>query len=342
MAGKGKKFLAPAHFQVSPKKDGKETRLLPPTQYKVGKANNAGLRKQQSQSGNETAYQLYADLEHAVQELKIEKKHLQSQLNKAKDVELQLQEENRRNRLVIQRTRVDDAVDLQRLAETEEENLSLKTDIRKQTALVSKLKTEIQNIRTTYEAELESCEESAQKQNATIKQLKLELKQKEENFEKTSAISERRVKKYSGLIKELNSELHKTREQIESDRREFENILGNNEAQKYAELQRLEHERRQWEQNHCKELTAAKQLLKSKEVDLENIMKELSEKDSQLTSLLDEYRECQAKYKNELKQSNDKVHETQLSHEQAVAELQSALKNCKASWISAVTELKGK
>lgn len=346
MAGKEKKFLGPAHFQVSPKKekkriqtsDVKDVRLLPPTEYKVGKAKDEELRNQKSDILSERI----SDLNSKVQQLKLEKNHLRSQLEKAKETELQLQEESRRNKTLLQRTRVDDAVDLRRLAETEEENLSLKTENRKQIALVSKLKSEIQNIRTNYEAEVETYEETTQKQTAAIKQLKQELKQKEEKFEKASAILERRVKKYSSLVKELNAELQKLQEQNESDRREFENILGNNEAQKYADMQSLKHDLRQCEQNHSRELRCLKELLDNKEASLINVMKDLSEKDNQLSSLMDECKELQINFQNELKKSKDMLLETQENYKQEITELHNELENCKVTQKSSLSDLQSR
>lgn len=347
MASKDKRFLAPAHFQVSPKKDkkktqvldGRDVKLLPPTEYKVGKTSDVDHpRNQQAESFRERI----SELENAVNQLKLEKRHLLSQFEIAKNNELQLQEENRRNKLLLQRTRVDDVVDLRRLAETEEENLSLKTEARKQIAFTSKLKNDIHNIRTHYETEIETYESRSQTQTAALKQLKLELSEKEENYAKNSAILERRAKKLSCIVKELNAELQKAREKNESDRQQFENILGNNEAQKYAELQRLQQELRWSEQTHSKELTSLKEHLESKELSLINLIKDLSDKDIQIASLMNECKELQLKFQNELKHNKEKFHEREAACKQDVAELQADLKKCRASVNELQSKLKDK
>ena len=192
------------------------------------------------------------------------------------------------------------------------------------------------------ETEIETYESRSQTQTAALKQLKLELSEKEENYAKNSAILERRAKKLSCIVKELNAELQKAREKNESDRQQFENILGNNEAQKYAELQRLQQELRWSEQTHSKELTSLKEHLESKELSLINLIKDLSDKDIQIASLMNECKELQLKFQNELKHNKEKFHEREAACKQDVAELQADLKKCRASVNELQSKLKDK
>ncbi|KAJ7387467.1 hypothetical protein OS493_000796 [Desmophyllum pertusum] len=197
----GDKFLSPAYFQVarpkipSKKADAAATKLLPPSEYNAVK-----------DQGEESARALAE-----INKLQNENKQLRVQLERSKQEELRLEGEIRKSRLLVQKGRVDDALDLKRMAELQEENFRCNRDLKE--------------MKGNFETDLERTEAELEKANSIIKELKAELRQKEEVFERELESLEKRSRKQMSLVKNLKGEIKNAEEQVKIDRKGFEDVL---------------------------------------------------------------------------------------------------------------------
>lgn len=333
MAGNSKnvseKFLSPAYFQATrPKIPSKKpelttTKLLAPSEYNVSK-----------DQGEESARTLAE-----INKLQNENKQLRVQLEKSKEEELRLEGEIRKSRIMAQKGRVDDALDLKRMAELQEENLSLQSEVRKLGSLTAKLKTDLKEMKTNFETDLERSEVELEKANSLIKELKAELRQKEEIYEREVESLEKRARKQMAVLKNLKAEVKNAEEQVKIDRKGFEDVLSKNEYDKYEQIKALQKSLNACEVKYSKELqemsgemsrrdqiyTETKIKLAASEEDLNNLKDELKAKEKEYSTKINEYQEklqaTQSDFDKTLTELSSKIEEQTISNQREVENL---------------------
>ena len=333
MAGSSKnvseKFLSPAYFQATrPKIPSKKTgsaatKLLPPSEYNLVK-----------DQGEESARALAE-----INKLQNENKQLRQQLERSKEEELRLEGDIRKTRLMVQKGRVDDALDLKRMAELQEENLSLQSDVRKLGGLTARLKTELKEMKSSHETDLENSEAELEKANSLIKELKTELRQKEEIFEREVESLEKRARKQMAIVKNLKAEVKNAEEQVKIDRRGFEDVLGKNEYDKYEQIKALQKSLNACEVKYLKELqemsdelsrreqihTETKNKLTATEEELRNFKEELRAKEREYSTNITKYQEkiqaSQSDFDKTFKKLSCKIEEQTISYQREVQNL---------------------
>ena len=325
----GEKFLSPAYFQVtrpkipSKKMDYAATKLLPPSEYNAAK-----------DQGEEGARALAE-----INKLQNENKQLRQQLERSKEEELRLEGEIRKTRLMVQKGRVDDALDLKRMAELQEENLSLQSEVRKLGGLTGKLKTELKEMKSNFETDLERSEAELEKANSLIKELKTELRQKEEIFEREVESLEKRNRKQMAIVKSLKAEVKNAEEQVKIDRRGFEDVLGKNEYDKYEQIKALQKSLNACEEKYLNELqimsgelsrkeqihAETRNKLAAAEEELKNFKEELKAKESEYSTNITKYQEkiqaSRSEFDKTVKELNCKIEEQTISYQKEVHSL---------------------
>ncbi|XP_048581927.1 coiled-coil alpha-helical rod protein 1 isoform X2 [Nematostella vectensis] len=282
MAGKSQpKFLSPAHFEVKPPKPsvkGHPVKLLTPGQCETHKKiDPKPMIVEKPLIKTPEARELDA--------LREEIRQLRIQLREAKDRGFELEEESRKYKVSLQRSRVGDAIDLRRLAEVEEENTVLQAESRKQISLISKLKSDIKSIKEQHDTEVEKLEKETSDYLASLRQLKQELKDKELKYEKDMESLRVRCKKQACSIKELKSELLKAQDQIHIDRSGFEDIIRKNEFVKYQEIEKLEQTLKNCKKQHSTDLTSLSGNLAEKDQVIEALKRGITKKDEEIKAL---------------------------------------------------------
>lgn len=329
----GEKFLSPSYFQVSrpkvspKKKDLAFMKLHPPAEYNVA--------KEKEESNARAAAE--------INKLQNENKQLRQELETSKEQELRLEAEIRKNRLLVQKERVDDALDLKRMAELQEENLVLQSEVRKFSSLTAKLKTDLREIKSNFGTDLERAEGELEKANVLIKELKAELKQKEEMFEREMGSLEKRSKKQAAVIKDLKAEVKNVEEQVKIDRKGFEDVISKNQYDRYEQVKTLEKRLGVCEANYLQELqemrheilrreqiqTEMKEDLSVKEEELKNLRDELKAKEEERTTMISEHQEKlkinQQHFEKSIAELNNKIEKQMFSHQKEVENLTGGL-----------------
>ena len=325
----GEKFLSPAYFQVarpklpSKKAESAPTKLLPPSEYKV-------VKDQSEESARALA---------EINKLQNENKQLRQQLERSKEEELRLEGEIRKSRLMVQKGRVDDALDLKRMAELQEENLSLQSEVRKLGGLTAKLKTDLKEMKSNFEIDLERSEVELEKANSLVKELKTELRQKEEIFQREVESLEKRARKQMAVVKNLKAEVRNAAEQVKIDRRGFEDVLGKNEYDKYEQIKVLQKSLSACEAKYLKELQEmsdelsrreqihadTKNKLTTAEEELKDFKEELKAKEREYSTNINKYQEKikagQSDFDKTFKELSSKIEEQTMSYQREVQNL---------------------
>ena len=331
----GRKFLSPAHFQdsrgIAASSVSKTLKLLPPMEYE-SVTERDGLSRAAGETGRGDD----------IDKLQEENKRLKHELEKAREDEMKLQEQNRRNKVLLQRSRVDDALDLKRMAEAQEENVTLQAELRKQSAIISKLRTEAKHFKSVSEMEVAQSEAEVEKSATLIKQLKMELKGKEAKFESELEGLEKRCKRQNFMIKDLKSELHKAREQVQVDRAGFENIISKSEYQKYEEVKKLEQCLKKSEESFSLELEKYRREVSMKEQLIDEIRKEMASQSVELKSLKEELESRETDNISKIMKYKEQLQTSQVSFDQRTVELERALNESSMSHKDAVNKLKSK
>ena len=331
---KARKFLSPADFQtnIGIGTDNKSVKLLPPTEYEILAKEADG----QHIETDETRRQAELDL------LRDENKRLKQQLEKAREEELELQEQYRRNKALLQRTKVDDALDFKRMAETQEENMALQAEGRKQSAVVKKLKTELKHMKSVSERDIAQLEKEISKHSALHKQLRHEMKEKETRFEAELEEFEERCKKQSFTIKDLKLQVQRSQEQIQEDRKGFEDVISKNEYQRYEEVKKLEHCLKKSEDKFSKELEWLKGELVGKEKLVEEMGKEANLKTEELENLKGEIEARESEFIRKTQECQEHLLARQALFDQRTAEMEKDLNEKATSHQYAMDKLKSK
>lgn len=334
MAGSSKnvseKFLSPAYFQVTrPKIPSKKTdsaaKLLPPSEYNVV--------KDQGEEGTRALAE--------INKLQNENKQLRQQLERSKEEELRLEGEIRKTRLMVQKGRVDDALDLKRMAELQEENLSLQSEVRKLGALTAKLKTELKEIKSNFETDIEKNEAELEKANSLIKELKTELRQKEEIFEREVEGLEKRARKQMAIVKSLKAEVKNAEEQVKIDRRGFEDVLGKNEYDKYEQIKALQRSLNACEAKYLKELQMMSDELSRKEQIYEETKNKLTAAEEELKNFKEELKARQREYSTNITKYQEQIQASQSDFDKTRHELSCKIEEQTISYQKEVDSLTG-
>jgi len=335
MAGSSKnvseKFLSPAYFQVtrpkipSKKTDSAATKLLPPSEYNVVK-----------DQGDESARALAE-----INKLQNENKQLRQQLERSKEEELRLEGEIRKTRLMVQKGRVDDALDLKRMAELQEENLSLQSEVRKLGGLTAKLKTELKEMKSNFETDLERSEAELEKANSLIKELKTELRQKEEMFEREVESLEKRARKQMAIVKNLKAEVKNAEEQVKIDRRGFEDVLGKNEYDKYEQIKALQKSLNACEAKYLKELQEMSDELSRREQIHVETKNKLNAAEEELKIFKDELKAKEREYSTNITNYQEKIQASQSDFDKTFKELSCKIEEQTISYQREVQNLTG-
>lgn len=335
MAGSSKnvseKFLSPAYFQVarpkvpSKKAESAATKLLPPSEYNVVK-----------DQGEESARALAE-----INKLQNENKQLRQQLERSKEEELRLEGEIRKSRLMVQKGRVDDALDLKRMAELQEENLALQSEVRKLGSLTAKLKTDLKEMKSNFETDLERSEAEQEKANSLIKELKTELKQKEEIFEREVESLEKRARKQMAVVKNLKAEVKNAEEQVTIDRRGFEDVLSKNEYAKYEQIKTLQKSLNACEAKYLKELQEMSDELSRREQIHTETKNKLTATEEELKNFKDELKAKEREYSTNINKYQEKLQASQLGFDKTLKELSSKIEVQTISYQREVQNLSG-
>lgn len=335
MAGSSKnvreKFLSPAYFQVtrpkipSKKTDSAATKLLPPSEYNVV--------KDQGEEGTRALAE--------INKLQNENKQLRQQLERSKEEELRLEGEIRKTRIMVQKGRVDDALDLKRMAELQEENLSLQSEVRKLGALTAKLKTELKEIKSNFETDIEKNEAELEKANSLIKELKTELRQKEEIFEREVEGLEKRARKQMAIVKSLKAEVKNAEEQVKIDRRGFEDVLGKNEYDKYEQIKALQKSLNACEAKYLKELQMMSDELSRKEQIHEETKNKLTAAEEELKNFKEELKARQREYSTNITKYQEQIQASQSDFDKTRQELSCKIEEQTISYQKEVDSLTG-
>lgn len=326
------KFLAPAYFQVlrpkiSPKKDESASKkLLPPTEYNL-------VREKDALSAGTVA---------EINKLQNENDQLKLQLDKSKERELRLEAEIRQKGLLLQKERVDDALDFKRMAELQEENLSVQSEVRKLGNLNAKLKTDLKEMKSNFETDLERNETELDKANSLIKELKSELRQKEEIFEHELESLEKRSRKQVAVIKHLKAEVKNAEEQVKIDRKGFEDVISKNEFDKYEQVKALEKRLSTCELKHSQELQELRDEISRREQIHLEVSNELTGTDNELKSVKDELKAKEQEHTTVISEYQEKLQNSKLEFDKTLEELNCKIEELRILNIKEVENLTGK
>lgn len=312
----GEKFLSPSYFQASrpkipPKKaDGTSVKLLPPADYNVVK-----------DKGESNVDQAVGE----INKLQNENKQLREQLEMSKEQELHLEAEIRKSKLLIQKERVDDVLDLKRMAELQEENLALQSEVRKFGSLTAKLRTDLKEMKSNFETDLKRTEGELEKANSMTKELKAELRQKEEVFEREMESLEKRSRKQAVVIKNLKAEVKNAEEQVKIDRKGFEDVISKNEYDKYEQVKALEKRLSFCEAKYSQELQEMSEEISRRELIQAEMKKDLCKKEEELKHLRDELKAKEQECTAMINEHQDKLKASQLDFDHSIGELKSKI-----------------
>ena len=309
------KFLSPSYFKVSRppipprKEDLCSVKLLPPAEYNLVKDKDASIAQ--------TAAEM--------KKLSDENHQLREQLKTSKEQELRLETEIRKEKILQQEERVDDALDLKRMAELQEENLALQAEVRKLSNLTAKLRVDVKEVKINLETDLERSEGELEKANSYVKELRTEIRQKEEIFELEKESLEKRSNKQAAAIKTLKLELNNAEEQVKIDRKGFEDVLRKNEFDKYEQVRALEERLSVCEVKYSQELQEMREEISKKEQIQMQMGKDLSSKEKDLKRLTEELETREHKFSEIMKEQEEKMKSNQLTFDKGLAQLKSEL-----------------
>ncbi|XP_067032627.1 coiled-coil alpha-helical rod protein 1-like [Acropora muricata] len=309
------KFLSPSYFKVSRpsipprKEDLCSVKLLPPAEYNLVKDKDASIAQ--------TAAEM--------KKLSDENHQLREQLKTSKEQELRLETEIRKEKILQQKERVDDALDLKRMAELQEENLALQAEVRKLSNLTAKLRVDVKEVKINLETDLERSEGELEKANSYVKELRTEIRQKEEIFELEKESLEKRSNKQAAAIKTLKLELNNAEEQVKIDRKGFEDVLRKNEFDKYEQVRALEERLSVCEVKYSQELQEMREEISKKEQIQMQMGKDLSSKEKDLKSLTEELKTREHKFSEIMKEQEEKMKSNQLTFDKGLAQLKNEL-----------------
>lgn len=309
------KFLSPSYFKVSRppipprKEDLCSVKLLPPAEYNLLKDKDASIAQ--------TAAEM--------KKLSDENHQLREQLKTSKEQELRLETEIRKEKILQQKERVDDALDLKRMAELQEENLALQAEVRKLSNLTAKLRVDVKEVKINLETDLERSEGELEKANSYVKELRTEIRQKEEIFELEKESLEKRSNKQAAAIKTLKLELNNAEEQVKIDRKGFEDVLRKNEFDKYEQVRALEERFSVCEVKYSKELQEMREEISKKEQIQMQMGKDLSSKEKDLKRLTEELKTREHKFSEIMKEQEEKMKSNQLTFDKGLSQLKSEL-----------------
>lgn len=326
------KFLAPAYFQVlrpknSPKKvELASKKLLPPTEYNL-------IKEKDGLSAGTVA---------EINKLQNENDQLKLQLEKSKERELRLEAEIRQNRLLLQKERVDDALDFKRMAELQEENLSLQSEVRKLGSLNAKLKTDLKEMKSNFETDLEKNETELDKANSLIRELKSELGQKEEIFEHELESLEKRSRKQVAVIKNLKADVKNAEEQVKIDRKGFEDVISKNEFDKYEQVKALEKRLSTFELKHSQELQELRDEISRREQIHLEVSNELTVTGNELKSVKDKLKAKEQEHTTVISEYQEKLQNSKLEFDKTLEELNCKIEELRIVNIKEVENLTGK
>ncbi|XP_068747912.1 coiled-coil alpha-helical rod protein 1-like [Montipora capricornis] len=312
------KFLSPSYFQISPpsippkKKDFASVKLLPPAEYNLVK----GKEGSRVETGHVAEIDKLCD----------ENKQLREQVRTLEEQELRLETELRKERLLVQKERVDDALDLKRMADLQEENLALQSEVRKLSSLTAKLRTDSKEVKLNFEMDLKRAEGELEKANALIKELRLELRQKEQMFATEMESLEKRSKKQASVIKNLKIEVKNADEQVKIDRKGFEDVLSKNELDKYEQVRALEKRLGLCEAQYSRELQNMSNEISRREQIEAEMEKDLSGKEDDLKRLGEELKTKEQEFLGLLNEHQQKIKSNQVTFDKNIEELKNELK----------------
>ena len=314
MAGRSKnasdRFLSPAYFQVTrPKVPSQQTtsapkKLLPPSEYNVV--------KDQSEESEKVLVEI--DI------LQNENRQLREQLKRSKEEEIRLEGEIRKSRLLVQKGRVDDALDLKQMAELHEENLSLQSEVKKLRATNSKLKIDIKEVKSNFETDLGRCEAELEKAHTLIKELKAEMRQKEEIFEREVESLEKRARKQMTVVKSLKAQVKNAEEQVKIDRNGFEEVISKNEFDKYEQVKAIKKTLDSCEVKYAKELHALKDEISSRDEIYSATKRKLTATEEEVNDLKEKLKEKEMECSTVIKQHQEKMRDSQLYYDKTLTD----------------------
>lgn len=325
------KFLSPAYFQAarpkipSKRSESAATKLLTPSEYNV-------VKDQSGDSARALA---------EINKLQNENKQLRRELDRSKEEELRLEGEIRKSRIIAQKGRVDDALDLKRMAELQEENLSLQSEVRKLGGLTTKLKTDLKEVKSNFEVDLERSEAELEKANSLIKDLKADLRQKEEVHERELESLEKRARKQMAVVKNLKAEVKNAEEQVKIDRKGFEDVLSKNEYEKYEQIKALQKSLNSCEVKYSKELQEMSDELSRRDQIHTDTTNKLTTKEEELNSLKDELKSREKEYLTTINEYQEKLQETQSDFDKTLTELRRKIEEQTISYQREVENLTG-
>ena len=314
MAGSTKntsdRFLSPAYFQVTrPKIPSQQTtsaprKLLPPSEYNVVK-----------DQGEESEKVLVE-----IDILQNENRQLREQLKRSKEEEIRLEGEIRKSRLLVQKGRVDDALDLKQMAELHEENLSLQSEVKKLRATNSKLKIDVKELKSNFETDLGRCEAELEKAHTLIKELKAEMRQKEEIFEREVESLEKRARKQMTVMKSLKAQVKNAEEQVKIDRNGFEEVISKNEFDKYEQVKAIKKTLDSCEVKYAKELHALKDEISSRDEIYSATKRKLTATEEEVNDLKEKLKEKEMECSTVIKQHQEKMRDSQLYYDKTLTD----------------------
>ena len=336
MAGRSKntsdRFLSPAYFQVTrPKIPSQQTtsaprKLLPPSEYNVVK-----------DQGEESEKVLVE-----IDILQNENRQLREQLKRSKEEEIRLKGEIRKSRLLVQKGRVDDALDLKQMAELHEENLSLQSEVKKLRATNSKLKIDVKEVKSNFETDLGRCEAELEKAHTLIKELKAEMRQKEEIFEREVESLEKRARKQMTVVKSLKAQVKNAEEQVKIDRNGFEEVISKNEFDKYEQVKAIKKTLDSCEVKYAKELHALKDEISSRDEIYSATKRKLTTTEEEANDLKEKLKEKEMECSTVIKQHQEKMRDSQLYYDKTLTDLSRKLEEQTLSHQRELQNLTGK
>ena len=315
MAGRSKnvsdRFLSPAYFQVTrPKIPSQQTtsatrKLLPPSEYNVVK------------DQREESEKVFVEIDI----LQNENRQLREQLKRSKEEEIRLEGEIRKSRLLVQKVRVDDALDLKQMAELHEENLSLQSEVKKLRATNSKLKIDVKEVKSNFETDLGRCEAELGKAHTLIKELKAEMRQKEEIFEREVESLEKRARKQMTVVKSLKAQVKNAEEQVKIDRNGFEEVISKNEFDKYEQVKAIKKTLDSCEVKYAEELHALKDEISSRDEIYSATKRKLTTTEEEVNDLKEKLKEKEMECLTVIKQHQEKMRDSQLYYDKTLTDL---------------------
>lgn len=305
------RFLSPAYFQVTrPKIPSQQTtsaprKSLPPSEYNVV--------KDQSEESEKVLVEI--DI------LQNENRQLREQLKRSKEEEIRLEGEIRKSRLLVQKGRVDDALDLKQMAELHEENLSLQSEVKKLRATNSKLKIDVKELKSNFETDLGRCEAELEKAHTLIKELKAEMRQKEEIFEREVESLEKRARKQMTVVKSLKAQVKNAEEQVKIDRNGFEEVISKNEFDKYEQVKAIKKTLDSCEVKYAEELHALKDEISSRDEIYSATKRKLTTIEKEVNDLKEKLKEKEMECSTVIKQHQEKMRDSQLYYDKTLIDL---------------------